>query len=447
MGQATINPMTHYRLTLTEVALRQLVTQLAADPERRAFCPAGISRLPERIEWLVHEVRGRPVDANASAAVMVVGAAGEAALQAALRAAPRQLPSGSWTAVIGIGVGPAAGRVAGWCPAADGLRPLDAIQVTGPGLPQVSLQNTSHDVPAPVGDQAVDPRAIWSRTIGALGEETWRRLRSLHVGIVGCGRTGSLVATGLRSLGVEQLTLIDPDRMEVHNLGEMDGVRADDVGQPKVHALAVSLCAQGPGPAPRIVAVPESVLALQSLAALKRTDLIICGVDSAAARLATASLAVLYLKPLLDIGSGITPILPRQMGADIRLVLPGRCLVCLGGVADFEQGRREMLTVVEPTDRRGDDETWRRQRAGSLRSLNGVAVHLGMRLLEDWVGARVRESIWLHMEIGETSSPTLVDQHPTITRDCVWCRLTALGYRGITRLRELLKGETTRRIV
>ena len=86
---------------------------------------------------------------------------------------------------------------------------------------------------------------------------------------------------------------------------------------------------------------------------VKLSDLIICCADNDSARLAAGLLASLYLRPLLDIGSGIV----REggglrMGGDIRLVLPGegRCLWCFGGVAAPHealrglQGNRIQLT-------------------------------------------------------------------------------------------------------
>jgi hypothetical protein len=195
---------------------------------------------------------------------------------------------------------------------------------------------------------------VWSRTIGALGQAAWRRLRSLHVGVIGCGRSGSLAATALRQLGVRRFTLIDPDVLEPHNLGEMDGVGPADIGRPKVHAVAETLrqpddCA--------VLAFADSILSLSALVVAKRADVLFCCVDSPAARLATACLAALYLKPLVDIGTGIFnessgPAAPaRRMGADVRLVLPGRCLLCLGGIADLARARTELLAGPAPLPR------------------------------------------------------------------------------------------------
>lgn len=46
------------------------------------------------------------------------------------------------------------------------------------------------------------------------------------------------MAVTLVRLGIPRLTLIDPDLIEPHNLGEMDAVTDADLGRPKAEALA-----------------------------------------------------------------------------------------------------------------------------------------------------------------------------------------------------------------
>ena len=109
----------------------------------------------------------------------------------------------------------------------------------------------------------------------------FQRLRSLHVALVGCGRTGSLVVDALAALGVARLTLIDPDMLELHNLGEMVGRLDDAVGRPKAEALAALAVAARRG----TIAVPvvASVRTLRTLFVVKPADLIVSCPDSAAA--------------------------------------------------------------------------------------------------------------------------------------------------------------------
>ena len=62
--------------------------------------------------------------------------------------------------------------------------------------------------------------------------------------------------------------------------------------------------------------------------------------DNATAGAATAFLSKIYLKPLLDIGTGIRRRNGRpdevHIAADVLLVLPDRCLLCFGGIRRIE---------------------------------------------------------------------------------------------------------------
>ena len=68
-----------------------------------------------------------------------------------------------------------------------------------------------------------------------------RRVPAVAAAVFGCGRTGSLVAASLRRFGARRITLIDPDTLEPHNISEMNGVRVNDVGQPKARVVATAL--------------------------------------------------------------------------------------------------------------------------------------------------------------------------------------------------------------
>jgi hypothetical protein len=435
--------MTQTLVTFSEAALRGLVNDPTLTPGRARACRAGLNRLPGRLEFLVHRAGGdEPAPAGDRPRVVVLPETRPDLLTRRLEDVPFFAPPGSTVAVLALGSGPAAGQLAGVCRTGGALRPLDRVRVAGAGLPVVDLAGPGL---APPGDDPGGQTSLpWpeeevlSRTIGALGEATWRRLRSLHVTLVGCGRTGSLLATGLRRQGVRRLTLLDPDRLEPHNLGEMDGVGAADVGRPKVLALAEALAdpyrgaTAPPRPLRGPAAVAGSVLSLEGLASLKPADVVACCADNGAARLATALLAALYLKPLLDVGTGVLPGAGgrgRRVGADVRLVLPGCCLLCLGGVADRDAALQALRG--EPIAAEGG---FRRERLGSLRSLNAVAVGLGLRLLEEFVAGRRSEGAWLRLETDHTGLPALERRPAAQSPSCRVCALACAGDAGINDL-------------
>lgn len=61
-------------------------------------------------------------------------------------------------------------------------------------------------------------------------------LRNRSAMIVGCGTIGSFTASGLVRSGIGQIILVDPDKVEAHNLGVQD-YSLDDIGRDKVYAL------------------------------------------------------------------------------------------------------------------------------------------------------------------------------------------------------------------
>ncbi|MCB9851206.1 MAG: ThiF family adenylyltransferase [Phycisphaerales bacterium] len=66
------------------------------------------------------------------------------------------------------------------------------------------------------------------------------RLAEVRASVIGVGSVGRQVALQLAAVGVPTMTLIDPDVVAVENLAPQ-GFFADDVGRPKVHAVA-DLC-------------------------------------------------------------------------------------------------------------------------------------------------------------------------------------------------------------
>ncbi len=67
------------------------------------------------------------------------------------------------------------------------------------------------------------------------------KLTGAEVAIIGCGATGNGVATILAIEGVGTLHLIDPDKIELHNVTRQCMFTEDDVGKNKAQTLANKL--------------------------------------------------------------------------------------------------------------------------------------------------------------------------------------------------------------
>jgi len=308
----------------------------------------------------------------------------------------------------------------------DGARRPAVFRVVAPGLPETgsSADNLIRE--------DTDRR---SRTVGALGEGPWRRMRDLRYALVGCGRTGSLVAHTLVRSGALRLALIDPDRVEPHNL-DGDGFTLHHLRHPKAAALAESLRAVDPEV--EAEALATSVTDVEALSALKGADVLICAADDDGARWACGAASTFYLKLLLDVGTGVLrgDGEGRLLGADIRWIVPGeRCLLCTGGLARPEEAGVALEgTVRERGWREGRD--WRRERLGSLRSLNQAAVGLALRMLEDYLSGHLRGSLWVRLTY-RGGVPELVQPTPAPPgRGCL-CRFVGGGDRLLTGISHL----------
>ena len=63
----------------------------------------------------------------------------------------------------------------------------------------------------------------------AFGEGTFERLRRLSVAVIGCSGTGSPVIEQLARLGVGELVMVDPDKLEARNINRILNATMEDV--------------------------------------------------------------------------------------------------------------------------------------------------------------------------------------------------------------------------
>lgn len=326
---------------------------------------------------------------------------------------------------------------------------LDSVQLPGNRMLHVPLVPTAapagpsawHDDPE---DPSEAPADRYSRLRGALGADTLRRLQGLVFALVGAGRTGSVLAHTLVRMGARVL-LLDPDQVELHNL---DGdVLPQHEGLAKTDAVARTLrplLRPGAWMDPRRLDIAAPVSGLL----LARADVVLSCVDDDRARLWVAAWCAALLKPLLDIGvsvqaagvAGVGGLVGglsggRQLGADLRLTLPGHeagaaCLACLGGFTDPLR-----LPTGEAGDQVLSQGDFRQQRAGSLRSWSVASAHLGLRLLEGLVAGMRPGSLFRQLTEDASGRLTVRDQLPVAgaRQRCPVCsRFTARGRAAVT---------------
>ena len=379
----------HTSLVIPRATLRRWMNTLTTGISPLGFCRLGVSVVDGRRSFYARDIHPIP------ALVDPVRFGTDHLLLTASEQEPPDWARQAWHPGLCCRLWLGRGRVAGMVKTPEGIAPLHSLSLPGSGMHRLFLTD---DVARP----SLPDLARHSRTVGALGgEDIWTRLAGLNVNVIGCGRTGSLVAGNLARLGTLRITLTDPDPLDEHSLGEMDLVTAELMGLPKSVAVARALIGITRRGA-QTYALPVPVSNPAAIDACRTSDVLFCCVDNDAARLTAGILAALHHKVLLDIGTGIrfSEIRNRVMGADLRLILPGDgCLLCQGNLANYARAVEEMVNGRVPLT---TSDAWRQERAGSLRSLNQVAAGLATRLFEDVVAGRIRTSLWARVECDDS---------------------------------------------
>ena len=293
------------------------------------------------------------------------------------------------------------------------MMPLHVCEIIGSGM--LTLRTVTTD------RHPLDERRS-SRTRGALSEDLHDRLRESTVTVIGTGRNGSQMCFLLAGLGIGRLRLIDADVLQPENLDAMPGLTVNDIGLSKAESLAIRLTAFRPDLS--VTYIEKPVTSVEAAPLLHRPcDLLVSTVDNDAARLSVSLLAKQTLTPHLDIG---TLVRREERGtslyADIRLLLPGMCVSCVGGLADPEAAFYE-LNAPDDSLQRGKPVEWSQERSGSLLHLNTMACSMGielwLRLLRGEIGAWWQRVAW------EAGSPievtgTALAENP----ECDLCRVS-----------------------
>lgn len=85
-----------------------------------------------------------------------------------------------------------------------------------------------------------------ARTSLWLSRKEMEKISTASLCIIGCGGTGSLVATFAPRLGFRGLILVDGDVLEESNLNRFISAGPDDIGRPKVGIVSSDLARRVP---------------------------------------------------------------------------------------------------------------------------------------------------------------------------------------------------------
>lgn len=186
------------------------------------------------------------------------------------------------------------------------------------------------------------------------GAELNKIMRSLRIGIVGCGGTGSATAMLLARLGIGHMALFDDDVAELTNLNRLHGSRRSDVDamRSKVDVVMREITEAGLGV--KVVPMRGWVGDSTFRDALKSCDVIFGCTDDNSGRLFLNRLSHFYLIPVIDLGLAISPSdqgeKVRDLSGRVTVVFPGApCLMCRG-VVDPVKAREEDLKRANPEE-------------------------------------------------------------------------------------------------
>lgn len=221
------------------------------------------------------------------------------------------------------------------------ILPLDKILIAGDIIKIWSYS----------GSSSIDPE-VNKRTVQAFGEGTFNLLQTLKIGIVGCSGTGSPVIEQLVRLGVGNIVLIDPDKVELKNLNRILNTRREDVKHQrfKVERLKEAISSFDLGTTVKIFTknIYDDIECLRDLA---ECDILIGCVDSVDGRDLLNRVSTYYVVPYLDLGIKLeadgTGGISKIVGT-VHYLQPGKSSLMSRGLYDSEDLKAAGLFRMYP---------------------------------------------------------------------------------------------------
>lgn len=134
------------------------------------------------------------------------------------------------------------------------------------------------------------------------GKDTYQKLKSLRIGVVGNSGTGSVVIEQLARNCVGELVLVDPEDTEHKNLNRILNSTLSDANAatPKVDVMKRAVSAIGMGT--KVTTYKKDLMNTRVLKALSSCDVLVGCMDSVDGRHILNKLASYYLIPYVDVG-------------------------------------------------------------------------------------------------------------------------------------------------
>ncbi|MBB3842335.1 hypothetical protein FHS57_006366 [Runella defluvii] len=187
-----------------------------------------------------------------------------------------------------------------------------------------------------IWEPSIDPILIddfGKRTAQAFGEGTYKILRNLTIGVVGCSGTGSIVVEQLARYGIKKLILVDNDTVEFKNLNRIINATSSDAQNNRLKADVLAQAIDEIGLGTSIDPCPYNLYdSNETLLKLAGCDVVFGCMDSVDGRHILNQLATFFLLPYIDVG--------------VRLVSDGQGNISsiIGSVNYLQPGKSSLLS-------------------------------------------------------------------------------------------------------
>ena len=203
----------------------------------------------------------------------------------------------------------------------------DKVRVVGANSYRINFND--HERPPP------SRREILRRTFDTWGVQSQNIIARMKVGVVGLGSVGCFVAESMARIGVSKVTLVDPDRVEEHNLDRLLYATVKDIGRLKVKLAEQEMRGHATSEKIDIKALPISIHDERAYKEILDCDIIFSCVDRPVARDVLNYVANAHLIPVIDGGIAVETdqVNDRLFSAHWRahIVTPyHQCLRCNG---------------------------------------------------------------------------------------------------------------------
>lgn len=201
----------------------------------------------------------------------------------------------------------------------------ESVRLVGDRL-SVSFNPQSHPMPSVTERQR--------RTVDSWGIDTQADLARLHIGVVGLGSVGAIVAEALARIGIGRLSLLDFDSVKEHNLDRLINVSRDDLGKAKAAAISTAAWRSATADNFQAESFELSICEEAGFRHALDCDVLFSCVDRPWGRHVLNAIAYGHLIPVIDGGIGVQSEYRRGLrGVHItsRVATAGRmCLECSG---------------------------------------------------------------------------------------------------------------------